>query len=71
MAIKVTPLTDAVGAEIEGVDLSRHVDDDAFAQIHRAHLDHGVLLFRGQDITPEQHIAFSGRFGEHEIHVMS
>lgn len=71
MAIKVTPLTDAIGAEVEGVDLSRPVGDDAFAQIRRAHLDHGVLLFRGQDITPEQHIAFSGRFGEHEIHVMS
>lgn len=71
MAIKVTRLTDAVGAEVEGVDLSQAVDDGTFAQLHQAHLDHGVLLFRGQDITPEQHIAFSERFGAHEIHVMS
>lgn len=71
MAIRVTPLTEAIGAEVDGVDLSQAVEGEVFGQIYQAHLDHGVLLFRGQDITPEQHIAFSGRFGEHEIHVMS
>ncbi len=71
MAINVTTLSEAVGAEVEGVDVSRPLDDETFAQVHRAHLDFGVLLFRGQDITPEQQIAFSARFGDHEIHVMS
>ncbi len=39
--------------------------------MHRAHLDHGLLLFRDQDLTPEQHKAFSLRFGAPEIHVVS
>lgn len=52
----------ALGAEILGVDL-RTVDDDGFARIHRAWLDHLVLLFRGQTLTDEDLIAFSRRFG--------
>jgi taurine dioxygenase len=52
-----------LGAEVRGVDL-RRVDDAAFAQIHRAWLDNLVLLFRGQDLTDVELIAFSRRFGE-------
>jgi taurine dioxygenase len=52
----------ALGAEIHGVDL-RTIDDQGFAAIHRAWLDHLVLLFRGQDLTDDDLIAFSRRFG--------
>ncbi len=41
-----------------------------FRRIHRAHLDHHVLVFREQRITPAQQIAFSRRFGELQIHVL-
>ena len=52
----------ALGAEIHGVDL-RTIDDRDFARIHRAWLDHLVLLFRGQKLTDDDLIAFSRRFG--------
>jgi alpha-ketoglutarate-dependent taurine dioxygenase len=59
----VIPTGAALGAEISGVDL-RTVDEDCFAAIHRAWLDHLVLLFRGQALDDDDLIAFSRRFGE-------
>ena len=53
----------ALGAEISGVDL-RAIDERDFAAIHRAWLDHLVLLFRGQQLSDDDLIAFSRRFGE-------
>ena len=58
------------GAEIVGLDLSRPINDQDFARIHRTHLDHHVVVFRDQRITPEQQIAFSRRFGVLQIHVL-
>ncbi len=52
----------ALGAEISGVDL-RTIDERDFAAIHRAWLDHLVLLFRGQQLSDDDLIAFSRRFG--------
>ncbi|MFK3830652.1 TauD/TfdA dioxygenase family protein [Pseudomonas fulva] len=66
----VHPFAGAVGAEIVGLDLSRPLNAQDFARIHRAHLDHHVLVFRDQRITPEHQIAFSRRFGELQIHVL-
>ena len=59
-----------VGAEVIGLDIARPINAADFARIHRAHLDHHVLVFRDQRITPEEHIAFSRRFGPLEIHVL-
>ncbi|MFQ5995713.1 MAG: TauD/TfdA dioxygenase family protein [Acidiferrobacterales bacterium] len=70
MPLEVRPHTSVLGAEVIGADLSRFEDDRQFAQIHQALLEHGVLAIRDQHITPEQHIAFSRRFGELEVHVM-
>ena len=47
MAITTTPTGAALGAEVGGIDL-RRISDVDFAAIHRAWLDHLVLLFRGQ-----------------------
>ncbi|MCY1273949.1 Alpha-ketoglutarate-dependent taurine dioxygenase [compost metagenome] len=60
----------ALGAEIVGLDLARPLNDADFARIHRAHLDHHVLVFRDQRISPEQQIDFSRRFGPLQIHVL-
>ncbi|RZF27418.1 TauD/TfdA family dioxygenase [Paraburkholderia sp. UYCP14C] len=59
-----------LGAEVLGLDLGQPLGDDDFARIHRAHLDHHVLVFRDQRITPDQQIAFSRRFGPLQIHVL-
>jgi taurine dioxygenase len=59
-----------LGAEVIGLDLSRPLSEEAFRRIHRAHLDHHVLVFRDMRITPQQHIDFSRRFGPLQIHVL-
>ena len=61
-------LAGALGAEISGVDLADPLDDESFAEIHAALLEHLVIFFRDQDLTPEQHIAFGKRFGKLHIH---
>ncbi|HKS11600.1 MAG TPA: TauD/TfdA family dioxygenase [Pseudomonas sp.] len=67
---EIRPFAGAVGAEIIGLDLAKGVNAEDFTRIHRAHLDHHVLVFRDQRITPDQQIAFSRRFGELQIHVL-
>jgi len=51
------------GAEITSVDL-RSLDDVGFTRIHRAWVDHQVLLFRDQHLSDAELIAFSRRFGD-------
>ena len=68
VSLSISPVQGRFVAEIAGVDLSRPVDDAQFARIHDAFLGHSILVFRGQDLSNEQHIAFSCRFGELEIH---
>ncbi len=65
MALSITPL-DGVGAEITGVDL-RHVSDAEMAAIRAAFAAHGVVFFRDQSLSEEDHIAFARRWGEINI----
>lgn len=69
-AFEVRPFDAPVGAEIVGLDISKPISEADFARIHRAHLDHHVLVFRDQRVSPADHIAFSRRFGPLEIHVL-
>ena len=59
-----------LGAEVLGLDLRTPLADADFARLHRAHLEHHVLVFRDQRITPSQQIDFSRRFGPLQIHVL-
>jgi taurine dioxygenase len=63
MAITVTPTGAALGAEVGGIDL-RRISDADFAAIHRAWLEHLVLLFRGQSLNDDDLTGFSRRFGK-------
>lgn len=55
-----------------GVDLSQPLDDEAFGDIRQAWLEsNGIMVFRDQSLTPEQHIGFSRRFGPLEKHVLA
>lgn len=67
---EIRPFDAPLGAEIIGLDLTQPLHEADFARIHRAHLDHALLVFRDQRITPEQQIAFSRRFGPLQIHVL-
>ena len=65
-------LSVVLGTEIFGADLSRQLDASNFDHIRQAWLrSNGVMVFRDQDITPEQHIEFSRRFGPLEKHVLA
>jgi alpha-ketoglutarate-dependent sulfate ester dioxygenase len=61
--VQVKPVTPVIGAEVEGVDLTRPLTEAEFADIHRALLDWKVLFFRDQPITDQQQLAFGRRFG--------
>ena len=66
----IHPLDAPLGAEVLGLDLRSPLSDTDFIRLHRAHLDHHVLVFRDQRITPAHQIAFSRRFGPLQIHVL-
>ena len=62
-SLTVQPMAAALGAEIYNFDL-RAIDDGAFAAIHQAWLDHQVLLFRDQELSDDDLVAFSRWFGD-------
>src|SRR5262245_514834 len=66
--IRVEPVCGALGAEILGVDLSQPLDDDTFSDVRQAFLDHLVIFFRDQIMSPDQHKAFARRFGPLHVH---
>ncbi|HEY5646287.1 MAG TPA: TauD/TfdA family dioxygenase [Pseudomonadales bacterium] len=66
--LRKTLLTGACGAVLHDVDLSRGVDETLFQGIHEALMEHGVVFFRDQHITREQHKAFGRLFGELHYH---
>jgi len=61
--IAVRRLTRHIGAEITGIDLGRGWDEPAFARIHQALMDHGVVFLRDQTLDIDQQLAFASRFG--------
>jgi taurine dioxygenase len=66
-AVEVTPYSSALGAVISGVDLTEPIDDVSFASIRKAFGEYGVIFFRDQHISPEQHLAFARRFAPIDI----
>ncbi|MEM9042806.1 MAG: TauD/TfdA family dioxygenase [Actinomycetota bacterium] len=66
--LTIRPQSPTIGAEVSGVDLSQPLDEHQVAAVRQALLDWKVLFFRDQDVTTEQHLAFSRCFGELEEH---
>ncbi len=64
MTLQVDRLSDALGGEINGIELRPDCGDDLIADIRAALLEHQVLVFRGQSLSPEQQVGFSRRFGD-------
>jgi taurine dioxygenase len=58
MTMEVIPLTGSIGAEVNGINLNQPIDDDTFDELHKAFLEHCVLVFRDQRLQPEAQIAF-------------
>jgi taurine dioxygenase len=62
--LEVRRLSGALGAEIRGIDLARGLTDELAAAIRQALLEHLVVFFRGQDLTPAQFMGVAEHFGE-------
>ncbi|PYO02302.1 MAG: taurine dioxygenase [Candidatus Rokuibacteriota bacterium] len=62
-SIAVHPVAGALGAEISGVDLARDLSDEIVTAIRRAWLEHLVIFFRDQDLSPKQFLDFARCFG--------
>jgi taurine dioxygenase len=66
--LKTRKLSHAFGIEVSGVDLREKLSDDTIAEIRRLWNEYGIVLLRGQAITPDHLIAYSRRFGELDLH---
>ena len=64
--IETRPLHRFFGAIVEGVDVTKRISDETFAQLHNALTEFSVLVFPGQNINDAEQITFSQRFGSLE-----
>jgi taurine dioxygenase len=68
MALQVSRLTAALGAIVEGVRLSDELSEPCIDQLKSLLVEHQLLLFREQPLTPQEQVRFARRFGELHIH---
>ena len=63
-SLSAHPLAGTLGAEVEGIDLAAQLSNSETADVKQALLDHKVIFFRDQDLTPEDHLRIAGMFGD-------
>ena len=68
MSLTVTPISSALGAQIDGVDLTQPLSLEQRDAIEQALLQHQVVFFKNQVITPQQQARFAANFGDLHIH---
>ena len=66
MTLRVVPTTPTLGATVTGIDLASVTAGDIEAVI-AAILEHKVLFFTGQHLSPEAQLAFARRLGEIDV----
>ncbi len=66
-SLEVKKLHPSLGAAVSGVDFNRPLPPETVAAIKQAWAEHLVLVFPGQHITDEQHVAVTRYFGEPEV----
>ena len=65
--IKLIPTSGSIGVEIHNVDLSKELSESTFSEIRETFIDHGLIFFRDQDLSPEDHLRFAKLWGEINI----
>src|SRR4249920_1419218 len=65
--LKARSLNPALGAEVAGIDMRRPLDAETSRELHDAWMQYLLLVFPGQDVTDEEHVAFTRYLGEPEI----
>ncbi len=69
MSIEVNKLGEFILAEVKGLDITKPIAPETWEQVNQAFLDHGVLVFRDQPLTPVLMVQFAGHFGELQPHI--
>ncbi len=65
--ILINPTSGSMGVEIHNVDLSNELSDSLFSEIRETFIEHGLIFFREQELTPDDHLSFAKRWGEINI----
>ena len=65
--LKARPLNPALGAEVTGIDMRKPLDAETSRELHDAWMQYLLVVFPGQDVTDEEHVAFTRHLGEPEI----
>ena len=65
--ILINPTSGSMGVEIHNVDLSKELSDSLFSEIRETFIEHGLIFFREQELTPDDHLRFAKRWGEINI----
>jgi taurine dioxygenase len=68
MSIKVTRTSRALGAIVSGIDISQDLPQSAIARLGELLIEHQILFFREQPISPEGQARFAARFGSLHVH---
>ena len=68
MSIHFQRIGQALGARVTGIDLSQPLDRLTHAALHQGLLEHQVLFFRDQLLTPAQQRNAAAMFGDLHIH---
>lgn len=68
VGLELRPLSGSLGAEVHGIDLGTELSDAQVAAIRSALVQHHVLAFRNQELSPEQQMGFGRRFGDLDTH---
>ena len=66
--MNIRPVSGALGAEVHGVNPADSPSGNIAAALHGALLEHKVLFFRGDVMSPQQHLQFARIFGEPDIY---
>ena len=64
--LKANRLTPVIGAELTGLDFSTPLNQADYDAVYAALIEHQVIFFRDQHLSPEAHLGFAKRFGEPE-----
>lgn len=70
-SLEVRRLTETMAAEVTGLDLREPLDAPTREAIYQAFLDNQILVFRDQDLTKEEQVAFTEQFGTLERHTLT
>ncbi len=70
MTLEIRPLSDALGAEVTGLDLTQPLGQDDLAAVKQAYMTHHLLCLRSAPLTPPQFAAFSKQFGEPQLQLV-